>query len=74
MPLAGYTVDFAIHRAKLVIEIDGPVHLEDGAAARDAVRDREIGRRGWRVLRVPVEIAGDGDALWALLLSELGVD
>jgi len=71
MPLAGYTVDFAIHRARLVIEIDGPVHLQDGAAARDAARDREIEARGWRVLRIPAETAQDADALWALVLHQL---
>lgn len=72
MPLAGYTVDFAIHKARLVIEIDGGVHLEDGADASDAMRDREIERRGWRVVRVSAEMARDADALWGLVLRELG--
>ncbi len=74
MPLAGFTVDFAIHRARLVIEIDGPVHEDEITRAKDSIRDKEIANRGWSVLRIPAETAMDADALWALMLKELNLN
>ena len=44
-----YIVDFASHRAKLVIEIDGGQHAEQATA--DAVRTRFIEGEGYRVVR-----------------------
>ncbi len=65
VPLLGYTVDFAIYRARLIIEIDGPEHAVGEAPLRDRARDGELGRAGWRVLRVDVETARSADALLA---------
>jgi very-short-patch-repair endonuclease len=47
VPLRHFIVDFASHRAKLVIEEDGGQHSED----RDAARTVMIEREGYRVLR-----------------------
>src|SRR5262249_17061999 len=44
-----YIVDFASHRAKLVIEIDGGQHVEQAAA--DAERTRFLEAEGYRVVR-----------------------
>ena len=44
-----YIVDFASHRARLVIEIDGGQHAERASA--DAERTRFIQAEGYRVLR-----------------------
>ncbi len=44
-----YIVDFASHRANLVIEIDGGQHAEQAAA--DAERTRFIEAEGYRVIR-----------------------
>ncbi len=44
-----YIVDFASHRARLVIEIDGGQHAERASA--DAERTRFIEAEGYRVLR-----------------------
>jgi very-short-patch-repair endonuclease len=44
-----YIVDFASHRAKLVIEIDGGQHAEQAAA--DAERTKVIEAEGYRVIR-----------------------
>ncbi|MBK7582512.1 MAG: DUF559 domain-containing protein [Myxococcales bacterium] len=49
-----YIADFAVPSARLVIEVDGAYHAARRAA--DARRDRELGRRGWRVLRLPAEL------------------
>ncbi|MGQ9555037.1 MAG: endonuclease domain-containing protein [Anaerolineae bacterium] len=45
----GFIVDFYCHAAALVVEVDGPVHLQD--AAYDADRDRILSARGLQVLR-----------------------
>ena len=49
-----YIVDFAAPAARLVVEVDGGVHRDRVRA--DARRDRELGRLGWRVLRLPDEL------------------
>jgi very-short-patch-repair endonuclease len=46
-----YIADFASHRLKIVIELDGSQHAEAGHARRDAVRIRVIESHGYRVLR-----------------------
>jgi very-short-patch-repair endonuclease len=47
--LGRYIVDFASHRAKLVIEIDGGQHAEQAAA--DAERTKFLEAEGYRVVR-----------------------
>ena len=49
--LGGFVADFACHRARLVIELDGGQHNEDDAAAHDAARTMELQRHGYKVLR-----------------------
>lgn len=49
-----HIADFAVPSARLVIEVDGAYHAARRAA--DARRDRELRRRGWRVLRLPAEL------------------
>lgn len=49
-----YIADFAVPPRRLVIEVDGECHAARRAA--DARRDRELGRRGWRVLRLPAAL------------------
>ena len=51
VPIGSYYVDFAIHRQKLVIEVDGDIHgIEDGPMY-DAERTRFLQNEGYRVLR-----------------------
>jgi very-short-patch-repair endonuclease len=47
--LGRYIVDFAGHRARLVIEVDGGQHAEQSAA--DTERTRFLEAEGYRVLR-----------------------
>lgn len=49
VPLGSYIVDFASHRHKLIIEIDGGQHGE--RMERDATRTSFLEAEGYRVLR-----------------------
>lgn len=51
VPFRGYYLDFAEHRTRLVIELDGSQHGADAQHARDVVRDRVLAAEGYRVLR-----------------------
>ncbi|MBX3577127.1 MAG: endonuclease domain-containing protein [Rhizobiaceae bacterium] len=48
MPIGACIADFACLEAKLIVELDGSQHA---ASRRDAVRDAELKRRGFRILR-----------------------
>jgi very-short-patch-repair endonuclease len=50
-PIGPYIADFYCPGAKLVIELDGDQHGEDGDAAYDAARTQWLESRGYRVLR-----------------------
>lgn len=55
VPLAGrYIVDFLAPQARLVVEVDGSSHATRQLA--DERRDRQLGRRGYRVLRLPAAL------------------
>jgi guanylate kinase len=52
-PMHPYIVDFYVASRRLVVEVDGGVHHDELARARDAVRDAELGRLyGVRVMRI----------------------
>lgn len=72
-PVGGYIVDFAVVKARLVIEVDGGIHGYAEIAARDEVRQRTIEASGWRVLRLPAEIALSADHLLDLVRREIGL-
>ncbi len=46
-----YIVDFYCAKAKLVIELDGSVHYEEGRQEKDENRTRELEKLGLRVVR-----------------------
>ncbi len=50
-PIGRYDVDFACHRASLVIEVDGGVHQLPDVAVRDLERDAWLISQGYTVLR-----------------------
>ena len=52
-----YIADFAVPSARLAIEVDGAYHAARRGA--DARRTRELGRRGWRVLRLSAELVAN---------------
>jgi len=51
VPIAGYVVDFACHKPKLIVELDGSQHAEQSAIVRDERRSREIAAQGYAVMR-----------------------
>lgn len=51
VPMGRYTVDFACHSAKLIIEIDGGQHGSEAGQAHDAARTAFLTSEGYRVLR-----------------------
>jgi len=68
VPLRHYVVDFASHRARLVIECDGGQHNEDV----DAHRTQQIEAEGYCVLRFwNNEILGNPDGVHSVIASAL---
>ena len=62
-PIGPYIADFAIHSAKIVIEVDGEFHFEPERMAKDRVRDMWLAGQGYRVVRMStgdLETAYDG--------------
>ncbi len=53
MPIAQYIADFCCPAAKLIVELDGGVHVL--RAKSDAVRDAWLTKAGFLVLRFPNE-------------------
>jgi very-short-patch-repair endonuclease len=70
-PIGLYIVDFAIHRAKLVVEIDGGIHERADIALSDPLRQCEIEALDWRVVRFSAEEAMDAELLWGRVVELL---
>jgi very-short-patch-repair endonuclease len=69
-----YFADFACHRYKVVIEVDGSGHGEDRKILADADRTAYLNSRGYRVLRfwnneVLKDIEGVMSAIYAALCA-----
>jgi len=52
-PTGPYIADFYCSAARLVVEVDGGHHTEDGQIAHDQRRDAYLRGLGYEVLRVP---------------------
>jgi very-short-patch-repair endonuclease len=50
-PIGKFIVDFYYHKAMLIVEIDGDVHLDEEVAERDEGREYELRKFGLKVLR-----------------------
>lgn len=50
-PIGPYIVDFACHRAALVVELDGLAHDREAQQIHDAIRTSWLEREGYRVVR-----------------------
>jgi very-short-patch-repair endonuclease len=53
VPMGRYIADFAIHGAKLILEVDGPRHDLVENQLHDALRDDWFASQGYRTLRIP---------------------
>jgi very-short-patch-repair endonuclease len=49
--IGAYVVDFVCFSQKLIVELDGPQHLEAEARAHDARRSAWLASRGFQVIR-----------------------
>jgi very-short-patch-repair endonuclease len=55
-PMGPYVVDFYCPAARLAVELDGEVHQNERAVARDAERDSWLREQGVRVVRIPNQV------------------
>jgi very-short-patch-repair endonuclease len=51
VPIGTFIVDFACHRVKVIVELDGSQHGTADAVAYDEDRTEFLRRRGYRVIR-----------------------
>ncbi|HVY33403.1 MAG TPA: endonuclease domain-containing protein [Caulobacteraceae bacterium] len=71
-PIGRYIIDFAIHSASLVIEVDGGRHDLPEAQLHDAVRDAWLRSQGYQILRFRNEQAlNDPDGVVQMILNTL---
>ena len=52
VPIGPFVVDFAIHSAKLVIELDGEFHFTPEGRSKDVKRDRFLAQAGYSIVRI----------------------
>lgn len=50
-PISNYIADFYCHKLKLVIEIDGAIHLNEEVKNNDKIRDELMHSLGLKVIR-----------------------
>jgi very-short-patch-repair endonuclease len=68
VPIRHFIADFASHRAKLVIEVDGGQHSPEA----DAARSRIIEAEGYRIVRFwNYEVLGDPEGCARMLVEAL---
>jgi very-short-patch-repair endonuclease len=56
-PIGRFIVDFVCYEQRLIVEIDGPSHEDAEQQIRDRERDIWLGEQGFRILRLPNELA-----------------
>lgn len=65
-PIGRFVVDFVVHKAALVIELDGGIHKLPAVKLRDLERTTWLEGQGYRVLRLSNdEVLGDPSAVLA---------
>ncbi len=71
-PIGPYVVDFYGPAAKLVIEVDGSQHFEEGGMQRDKQRDAYLASQGLRVLRFDnLQVMKETTAVLEVILREV---
>lgn len=69
VPMRNFTLDFASHKLKLAIEVDGGQH----GGAKDEARTALIEAEGYKVLRFwNHDVLGNGDGVATLLATYCG--
>ena len=68
VPIRHFIADFASHRAKLVIEVDGGQHETEADVPRSAIIEAE----GYRVIRFwNNEVIGNPDGVYSAIVAAL---
>ena len=70
-PVGRYIVDFCCPQRRLILELDGGVHARPSQSRRDASRDRELRRMGYRVMRLPNGIVREAPELFVAKVLEV---
>src|SRR5258705_13052437 len=71
VPIGNYVADFACHRAKIIVELDGSQHGEDDNLKYDSRRTDFLKSRGYRVLRFwNAEVLADPRTVADFILAE----
>ena len=71
VPIGSYVADFACHRAKIIIELDGSQHGEDDHVKYDSHRTAFLESRGYRVIRFwNGEVLADPRTIADFILAE----
>jgi very-short-patch-repair endonuclease len=74
VPIGPCIADFAIHSARLIIEVDGDLHSEPDNRTHDEKRDAWFARAGYKTLRFTTgALAGSFDGCIEQILRELGI-
>jgi very-short-patch-repair endonuclease len=71
-PILTYIVDFECRRSRVIVEVDGTQHGFDENRARDLMRDADLRRAGYKVLRFAnPEIDRELDVVMETIFSAL---
>ena len=69
-PIDPYIVDFYCAAARLVVEVDGEVHVMGDRPQRDEVREQTLRDAGYRVVRIAAkDILADADGTANAILA-----
>ena len=73
-PIDIFIVDFYCHKYKLVIEVDGDIHLNEEIKERDDGREHDIEKLGIKILRFTNdEILGNIESVKDKILFEINL-
>ncbi len=74
-PIGRYVADFACHRAKLVIEVDGDTHFVGMGPQRDDARTAFLTGEGYTILRFTnLDVLTNPDGVYASILAALATE
>ena len=56
-PIERYIVDFVCYEARLIVDVDGPLHEQAEQARKDVARDANLTGQGFTILRFGEHVA-----------------
>ena len=71
-PLGPYIVDFYASKAKIVIEVDGSQHMEEGVRQKDAQRDKYLKNQNLSIFRFNnLQVSRESDSVVEVIYQEV---